>query len=68
MVYCVSTKVAWTKKNLCYHNGNWLFSDDYTERWDDAFYAAGFFIALAGVLAWLTGELAKRDAKTEQEK
>lgn len=47
---------------------NWLFTDDYTQRWDDAFYAAGFFIALSGVFVWLTGELAKRDEQSEQEK
>lgn len=41
--------------------------DDYTERWDDAFYAAGFFIAFSGVLAWITGVLVERDEEEEEE-
>uniref|UniRef100_A0A336LZ15 CSON008114 protein n=1 Tax=Culicoides sonorensis TaxID=179676 RepID=A0A336LZ15_CULSO len=30
---------------------------DFTLRWDDSFYAAGFFIAISGVLSWLIGTL-----------
>ncbi|KFB47004.1 AGAP005394-PA-like protein [Anopheles sinensis] len=28
---------------------------DITERWDDSFYAAGFFIFLSGICAWVIG-------------
>lgn len=38
-----------------------------TQRWDDAFYAAGFFIAMSGLLAWLTGTLAERDEAEDDE-
>uniref|UniRef100_A0A182PJV0 Major facilitator superfamily (MFS) profile domain-containing protein n=1 Tax=Anopheles epiroticus TaxID=199890 RepID=A0A182PJV0_9DIPT len=31
------------------------FLYDVTNRWDDSFYAAGFFIFLSGVCAWLIG-------------
>ena len=42
-------------------------SDEYTLRWDDSFYAAGFFIALSGVLAWVISILEDRDKKRERE-
>lgn len=42
-------------------------SDDSTNRWDDAFYAAGFFIVISGVLAWITGNLIERDEADEEE-
>lgn len=38
-----------------------------TQRWDDAFYAAGFFIAVSGVLAWVTGKLVERDEAEEDD-
>uniref|UniRef100_A0A1L8DEN9 Putative monocarboxylate transporter n=1 Tax=Nyssomyia neivai TaxID=330878 RepID=A0A1L8DEN9_9DIPT len=34
---------------------------DWTSRWDDSFYAAGFFIAVSGALAYVTGILVDRD-------
>lgn len=40
---------------------------DFTKRWDDAFYAAGFFIAISGILAWVTGILVDRDEEDETE-
>uniref|UniRef100_A0A2M4BDB2 Putative monocarboxylate transporter n=1 Tax=Anopheles marajoara TaxID=58244 RepID=A0A2M4BDB2_9DIPT len=33
------------------------FLYDVTNRWDDSFYAAGFFIFLSGVCAWIIGPL-----------
>uniref|UniRef100_A0A182NH05 Major facilitator superfamily (MFS) profile domain-containing protein n=1 Tax=Anopheles dirus TaxID=7168 RepID=A0A182NH05_9DIPT len=33
------------------------FLYDVTNRWDDSFYAAGFFIFLSGVCAWMIGSL-----------
>uniref|UniRef100_A0A2M3Z7F3 Putative monocarboxylate transporter n=1 Tax=Anopheles braziliensis TaxID=58242 RepID=A0A2M3Z7F3_9DIPT len=33
------------------------FLYDVTDRWDDSFYAAGFFIFLSGVCAWIIGPL-----------
>ncbi|XP_035784532.1 uncharacterized protein LOC118462702 [Anopheles albimanus] len=33
------------------------FLYDVTNRWDDSFYAAGFFIFLSGVCAWVIGPL-----------
>lgn len=42
-------------------------SDDSTNRWDDAFYAAGFFIVISGVLAWVTGKLVERDETDDEE-
>lgn len=36
---------------------------DITLRWDDTFYAAGFFIALSGVLAYVIDILENRDKK-----
>lgn len=44
-----------------------MLSDEYTNRWDDAFYAAGFFIAIAGVLAWITGVMVARDDDTDDD-
>uniref|UniRef100_A0A182IUD1 Major facilitator superfamily (MFS) profile domain-containing protein n=1 Tax=Anopheles atroparvus TaxID=41427 RepID=A0A182IUD1_ANOAO len=46
------------------------FLYDVTERWDDSFYAAGFFIFLSGVCAWAIGALeptADSDAEDEKE-
>lgn len=43
-----------------------VFSDEYTLRWDDSFYAAGVFIAISGVLAWVTGYLEDLDEQKEQ--
>uniref|UniRef100_A0A182QGJ6 Major facilitator superfamily (MFS) profile domain-containing protein n=1 Tax=Anopheles farauti TaxID=69004 RepID=A0A182QGJ6_9DIPT len=40
------------------------FLYDVTNRWDDSFYAAGFFIFLSGVCAWLIGSL---DARPDEE-
>lgn len=42
-------------------------ADEYTLRWDDAFYAAGFFIAVSGILAWVTGYLEDRDEEKEKQ-
>lgn len=42
--------------------------DDYTLRWDDAFYAAGVFIAISGVLAWITDLLEGIDDDDEPTK
>lgn len=44
-----------------------MLSDDYTNRWDDAFYAAGFFIAISGVLAWITGVMVARDDNSDED-
>uniref|UniRef100_A0A7G3AQK6 Putative monocarboxylate transporter 9-like protein n=1 Tax=Lutzomyia longipalpis TaxID=7200 RepID=A0A7G3AQK6_LUTLO len=38
---------------------------DWTLRWDDSFYAAGFFIAVSGALAYVTGILVDREDETE---
>nr|XP_040224398.2 uncharacterized protein LOC120950448 [Anopheles coluzzii]XP_040224400.2 uncharacterized protein LOC120950448 [Anopheles coluzzii]XP_040224401.2 uncharacterized protein LOC120950448 [Anopheles coluzzii]XP_040224402.2 uncharacterized protein LOC120950448 [Anopheles coluzzii]XP_049462813.1 uncharacterized protein LOC120950448 [Anopheles coluzzii] len=42
------------------------FLYDVTNRWDDSFYAAGFFIFLSGVCAWLIGSL-EQTADNEEE-
>uniref|UniRef100_A0A2M4A9F8 Putative monocarboxylate transporter n=1 Tax=Anopheles triannulatus TaxID=58253 RepID=A0A2M4A9F8_9DIPT len=49
------------------------FLYDVTNRWDDSFYAAGFFIFLSGVCAWIIGPLnadandGEEEAETEKE-
>lgn len=35
-------------------------------RWDYAFYAAGFFISLAGLFVYVTGYLQNRDRDNEK--
>lgn len=44
---------------------NFFLTDEYTLRWDDSFYAGGVCIALAGVLAWVTGHLQDLDENKE---
>ncbi|XP_053675478.1 monocarboxylate transporter 9 [Anopheles nili] len=44
------------------------FLYDVTERWDDSFYAAGFFIFLSGVCAWAIGPLEHSSDNDDQEK
>ncbi|GAB0100261.1 monocarboxylate transporter 9 [Sergentomyia squamirostris] len=39
---------------------------DWTLRWDDSFYAAGFFIAVSGALAYVTGILVDREEEEEE--
>lgn len=41
--------------------------DDYANHWDDAFYAAGVFMAISGILAWIAGLMVARDYSSDQE-
>lgn len=41
---------------------------DISESWDSSFYAAGFFIFLAGVCAWSVGTLEPPEEEEEEEK
>lgn len=44
-----------------------FIADEYTDRWDDAFYAAGVFIVISGVLAWIAGVMVARDDVSDED-
>ncbi|XP_058066249.1 uncharacterized protein LOC131215870 [Anopheles bellator] len=43
------------------------FLYDVTHRWDDSFYAAGFFIFLSGVCAWVIGPIERANMEDEED-
>lgn len=45
-----------------------FYADEYTRRWDDSFYAAGFFIAVSGIFAYITAILEDNDEEFQQER
>lgn len=44
-----------------------LSIDDITTRWDESFYAAGVFIFLSGILAWITGFILDNEEDSDDE-
>lgn len=45
----------------------WIYVDELTSTWDLSFYLAGAFIALSGVLAWITGYLEDREDDDDED-